>query len=582
MSLIKLVVLGDAKSGKSSLLRRLVDDSYSDNYAATIGVDFRIKNVNIEGKRLKFQAWDTSGNAHYATLMTAYYRGAGGIILCYDVNDRKTFESLDRFMDNIAENCSKDAPVVLVGNKCDGERQVAAAEGKEFARAHHCLAFLETSSKNNVNVDEVLAVFGRNAVNPSSDMKTAQREAAAKRAAIAKQKEIQAATEKCKGIFNVLDADNSGFIDESELKNALRELGEYLDDEEIKACLAVVDTSKDGKISLDEFTAWYVDDSKIQGKPKAFHRMALLAFRYHSSSDIQYDNIRACFDPVQNTGDSHKVTATIGDYEEPTDGDNHLGLSLAFNTKNVAPCEVKKMYAVYEFESPIFPGFQTFWKNAIKAVQLLLQEDKAPFSIHCTCEEKTGIVRLAMVANDEPRFEDDSQKAAVLLGFFANLLTGHSVDVDLGFSVADLAAGTAAPLSFAKAKVEVKGAIPPMMLGMIGGPIQMVQQMIGENAGLQALVNGDAQVDIKIEASSFERLVPPGMLPPNLNAVIDSAPQPEKEGVALFCAALSSFQLMKPLALHVRTESHLGAEITLRNFDLTQVQVLLEKVLSKF
>lgn len=153
--LFKILLVGNSGVGKSSLLLRFTAGKF-DDLSPTIGVDFKVKMVSLQGKRLKLTIWDTAGQERFRTLTSTYYRGAQGIILVYDVTRRATFTDLsdvwlkevDRFSTN------KDCIKMLIGNKVDleeSERVVAKKEGIAFARQHGCL-FLEASAKTSINV----------------------------------------------------------------------------------------------------------------------------------------------------------------------------------------------------------------------------------------------------------------------------------------------------------------------------------------------------------------------------------------------------------------------------------------------
>lgn len=152
--LLKLLLVGDSGVGKSSLLLRFTQDSFED-MSPTIGVDFKLKYVDIGDKKLKLTIWDTAGQERFRTLTSSYYRGAQGIILAYDVTRRETFENLSeiwlREVDMYAT--VQDAVWMIVGNKIDrsSERAVTREEGIALARSHGCL-FLECSAKNRTGV----------------------------------------------------------------------------------------------------------------------------------------------------------------------------------------------------------------------------------------------------------------------------------------------------------------------------------------------------------------------------------------------------------------------------------------------
>ena len=150
----KILVIGDGTSGKSSILHRYVDNTFYHNYISTIGVDFKIKMLNICDKLIKLQIWDTAGQERFKSITTAYYRGVNGIILTYDVSNRETFDNIDKWIDDINKFAPPDVLILLVGNKSDThKRQVKIEEGIEKANNLN-IAFIETSAKDNINIEK--------------------------------------------------------------------------------------------------------------------------------------------------------------------------------------------------------------------------------------------------------------------------------------------------------------------------------------------------------------------------------------------------------------------------------------------
>ncbi|KAF9449209.1 putative ras-related protein rab-18 [Macrolepiota fuliginosa MF-IS2] len=155
---VKLLLIGNASVGKSSLLLRFSDEQWlpEDESSATIGVDFRVHKMDVKGKRVKLSIWDTAGQERFRTITSSYYRGAQGIILVYDVSNRETFDALPRWYSELETYVSSSVVKILVGNKLDKEfsRQVTSAEGQEFAERMDSL-FVEASAKTAVGVKEV-------------------------------------------------------------------------------------------------------------------------------------------------------------------------------------------------------------------------------------------------------------------------------------------------------------------------------------------------------------------------------------------------------------------------------------------
>ncbi|PKU79802.1 ras-related protein RABC1 [Dendrobium catenatum] len=153
--LFKLLLIGDSGVGKSSLLLSFTSNTF-DDLSPTIGVDFKVKMVTIGGKKLKLALWDTAGQERFRTLTNAYYRGAHGIIMVYDVTRRDTFTNLSDIWAKEIElySTNQDCIKMVVGNKVDklNARAVTKEEGIDFAREYGCL-FLECSAKTQSNVE---------------------------------------------------------------------------------------------------------------------------------------------------------------------------------------------------------------------------------------------------------------------------------------------------------------------------------------------------------------------------------------------------------------------------------------------
>ena len=164
--LVKLLLIGDSGVGKSCLLLRFSDDQFTASFITTIGIDFKVKTVDLEGKRVKLQIWDTAGQERFRTITSAYYRGAMGVLLTYDVTDRRSFENVRNWMANVKEYASERVDVALVGNKddCeDGDRVVARSEGEALARSFG-VPFFETSAKSGDGVDAAFMGVAERAV----------------------------------------------------------------------------------------------------------------------------------------------------------------------------------------------------------------------------------------------------------------------------------------------------------------------------------------------------------------------------------------------------------------------------------
>ncbi|XP_036402600.1 ras-related protein Rab-35-like [Megalops cyprinoides] len=157
--LFKLLIIGDSNVGKSSLLLRFADNTFSGSYITTIGVDFKIRTVDIEGERVKLQIWDTAGQERFRTITSTYYRNTHGVIIVYDVTNQESFISVKRWLNEISQNCDNVCKI-LVGNKNDdpSKKQVDTKDVKSFGESVGVRVF-EASAKENINVEEMFMTF---------------------------------------------------------------------------------------------------------------------------------------------------------------------------------------------------------------------------------------------------------------------------------------------------------------------------------------------------------------------------------------------------------------------------------------
>ncbi|XP_056602664.1 ras-related protein Rab-35-like [Triplophysa dalaica] len=153
--LFKLLIIGDSGVGKSSLLLRFADNTFSGSYITTIGVDFKIRTVEINGEKVKLQIWDTAGQERFRTITSTYYRGTHGVIVVYDVTSAESFVNVKRWLHEINQNCD-DVCRILVGNKNDdpASKVVETNDAQKFAEQMGIHLF-ETSAKENVNVEDM-------------------------------------------------------------------------------------------------------------------------------------------------------------------------------------------------------------------------------------------------------------------------------------------------------------------------------------------------------------------------------------------------------------------------------------------
>jgi len=158
--LFKLLLIGDSGVGKSCLLLRFADDTYTESYISTIGVDFKIRTIELNGKTIKLQIWDTAGQERFRTITSSYYRGAHGIIVVYDVTDQVSFNNVKQWLQEIDRYACENVNKLLVGNKSDlvTKKVVDLNTAKEFADGLG-IPFLETSAKNATNVEQAFILM---------------------------------------------------------------------------------------------------------------------------------------------------------------------------------------------------------------------------------------------------------------------------------------------------------------------------------------------------------------------------------------------------------------------------------------
>ncbi|KAI3515648.1 hypothetical protein L1887_14549 [Cichorium endivia] len=156
--LFKLVLIGDSGVGKSNLLSRFTRNEFNLETKSTIGVEFATRSLNVDGKVIKAQIWDTAGQERYRAITSAYYRGAVGALLVYDVTRRSTFENIERWLKELRDHTDPNIVVMLIGNKSDLRHLLAVTtdDGKTLAEAES-LYFMETSALEATNVENAFS-----------------------------------------------------------------------------------------------------------------------------------------------------------------------------------------------------------------------------------------------------------------------------------------------------------------------------------------------------------------------------------------------------------------------------------------
>ena len=160
--IFKVLLLGNSDVGKSSLLLRVVDSVWNETFVPTIGVDFKVKTVEIGDKKVKMQIWDTAGQERFRNVISTYFRGGNGLLLIYDITNKDSFKNLESWLIEIEKNASENILKLLIGNKSDLEedREISKEEGQAFANRNG-MQFMETSAKMNTNVDEAFQALGK-------------------------------------------------------------------------------------------------------------------------------------------------------------------------------------------------------------------------------------------------------------------------------------------------------------------------------------------------------------------------------------------------------------------------------------
>ncbi|KAJ0057014.1 hypothetical protein NL108_000843 [Boleophthalmus pectinirostris] len=161
--LFKIILIGDSNVGKTCVVQNFKSGVFSERQQNTIGVDFTVRTLDMEGKRVKMQVWDTAGQERFRTITQSYYRSAHAALIAYDITRRGTFESVQHWIKEVELYGAANVVMALIGNKCDleEERQVRFQEACALAKDKGLLAALETSAKESQNVDEAFMMIAR-------------------------------------------------------------------------------------------------------------------------------------------------------------------------------------------------------------------------------------------------------------------------------------------------------------------------------------------------------------------------------------------------------------------------------------
>ena len=153
--LFKIILVGDTSVGKTNIINKYIKNEFQENFNATIGVEFSHKKFTVDNHKIKAQIWDTAGQERYKAITRAYYKGAKGAFIVYDITRKESFDNVDKWRNELANSCNKEVSIMLIGNKCDLEdqRQITKEQGEEKAKSFG-FSFLETSAFSGENLEK--------------------------------------------------------------------------------------------------------------------------------------------------------------------------------------------------------------------------------------------------------------------------------------------------------------------------------------------------------------------------------------------------------------------------------------------
>ena len=152
----KIIIIGDSGVGKSCLLRRAVQNTFTNTHTATIGFEFLLMYYDVNGTKMKLQIWDTCGQEMYRSLIQGFYRNTALTIMIYSIDNKDSFLNLSKWLKDVRNNSEKDQPVFIVGNKCDLEKKnVSSNEAEKFVEENGLYNFIETSAATGENVSDL-------------------------------------------------------------------------------------------------------------------------------------------------------------------------------------------------------------------------------------------------------------------------------------------------------------------------------------------------------------------------------------------------------------------------------------------
>jgi small GTP-binding protein len=160
---LRIILIGDSTVGKTQILLRSTEGTFSEEAISTIGVDFKSKTLQVGEKRWTMQLWDSAGQDRFRTITESYYRRADGVAVVFDVSRTVTFKNLSVWFESLSRHATPNLPTILIGNKSDLEHEVKKSEAEEFGRSKGVPVFY-TSAKTNEGIEEALARLGHDVV----------------------------------------------------------------------------------------------------------------------------------------------------------------------------------------------------------------------------------------------------------------------------------------------------------------------------------------------------------------------------------------------------------------------------------
>ena len=176
-TLYRVIIVGDTCVGKSCLLLKFTENSFKESHDVTLGVEFGTRSISIEGRPIKLQIWDTSGQESFRSITRSFYRRADAVILVFDMTARHTFDHCTHWLEEIKQNSSNDVAIFLAGNQIDlienrvENSEVSKEEALELVKKNNLCSFIETSAKSGINVEQLFFNSAKELILRSKDRK---------------------------------------------------------------------------------------------------------------------------------------------------------------------------------------------------------------------------------------------------------------------------------------------------------------------------------------------------------------------------------------------------------------------------